>query len=329
MPKYSIVVPVYNVEEYIEKCINSILKQDYHDFEIIIVNDGSTDGSKDIIDEIAKKHPEIIKVIHQKNKGLGGARNTGLEQARGEYVWFVDSDDTIRADALTVINCFLEKEQADLLAFDLMDVDEQGNHLAKEKGITWEYKGVFSINEMPQILFVSPSACNKIFKRTLFEQDHIRFPEHVWFEDLFTIPKIYLHAKKIGYIDESLYLYLQRQGSIMKNSNIEKNKDIMGALEEIVLYYKKNDVYERFKEEMEYLAIVNVYLLASVRVLKGNRKSYLLSELKGYMEKNFPEYKKNKYYPLLPKKHKIVIQLLDKKHYWLLEKMFQVTGKNK
>lgn len=329
MPKYSIVIPVYNVENYIEKCVDSILKQEYKDFEIIIVDDGSTDRSIFKITEIVENNSDKIKIIRQENKGLGGARNTGLEQARGEYVWFVDSDDTIRKDALAVLNCFLEKEKADVVVFNLMDIDEQGNYLTKESGVTLEYKGVFSLEEMPQMLFMSPSACNKVFKRTLLEQNHIRFPEHVWFEDLSTIPKIYLHAKTIGYIDEELYLYLQRKGSIMKNSNIEKNKDIMRALDEISSYYQHDNVYNCFKEEIEYLAIVNVYLLASVRVLKGDKKSCLISELKKYMENKFPKYKENKYYSLLPRKHKIVIQLLNKKYYWLLKKMFQITGKNR
>ena len=129
MPKYSLIVPVYNVQKYIEKCISSILDQDYANYEIIIVDDGSTDKSAEIIDRIANLNRDKIVSIHQENKGLGGARNTGLEKATGKYVWFIDSDDTIAPYSLKHLDEFIQKQEVDILVFDRVAIDELGNEM--------------------------------------------------------------------------------------------------------------------------------------------------------------------------------------------------------
>ena len=220
MPKYSLIVPVYNVQKYIEKCISSILDQDYANYEIIIVDDGSTDKSAEIIDRIANLNRDKIVSIHQENKGLGGARNTGLEKATGKYVWFIDSDDTIAPYSLKHLDEFIQKQEVDILVFDRVAIDELGNEMETEVGVDFEHEDIFSLEKNPQMLYMSPSACNKIFRKELFEKTKICFPDKIWFEDLYTIPKLYLQADKMGYLHESLYLYLQRDGSIMNLSLI-------------------------------------------------------------------------------------------------------------
>ena len=329
MPKYSLIVPVYNVEKYIEACIDSILKQDYKDYEIIIVDDGSTDHSIEKIKRVLRYNKEKIKVIHQENKGLGGARNTGLHQAKGDYIWFIDSDDTIAPFALSYIDEVISKYQVDMLVFDRVNVNENGEQLESEEGVSFNHSNIFSLNVNPEMLFMSPSACNKIFNKNLFEKTNISFPNRVWFEDLYTVPKLYLHASKMGYINKALYLYLQRDGSIMRNTNVEKNNDIIGALDEVIEYYKKEKKYTEYFAEIEYLAIINVYLLTSIRVIKGDKKSKLLKKIKNYMKINFYNYDKNKYYCLIPPKYKLVLKLLDKEQYWLVDWLFRIKEKLK
>ena len=144
MPKYSLIVPVYNVQKYIEKCISSILDQDYANYEIIIVDDGSTDKSAEIIDRIANLNRDKIVSIHQENKGLGGARNTGLEKATGKYVWFIDSDDTIAPYSLKHLDEFIQKQEVDILVFDRVAIDELGNEMETEVGVDFDPKGLAS-----------------------------------------------------------------------------------------------------------------------------------------------------------------------------------------
>ena len=124
--KYSIIVPVYNVEQFLETCIESILHQNFIDYEIIAVNDGSTDGSKEILEDYLKK-TERLKVIHQRNKGLGGARNTGIQTATGDYLLLLDSDDYLEMNALETLATYLDKYNLDILAFDCNKVDIEGN----------------------------------------------------------------------------------------------------------------------------------------------------------------------------------------------------------
>lgn len=128
--KFSIVVPVYNVEKYLKKCLDSIFEQQFEDYEVIAVDDGSTDKSNNILNEYIQKSTKL-KVIHQENKGLGGARNTGIENARGEYLVFLDSDDYIDSKMLMVLNDYLEKYNLDILAFDCSKVDENYNFMEK------------------------------------------------------------------------------------------------------------------------------------------------------------------------------------------------------
>lgn len=328
MPKYSLIVPVYNVENYIENCINSILVQDYKDYEVIIVDDGSIDASGYKADKIAKLNSEKVKVIHQKNKGLGGARNSGLMKASGEYVWFIDSDDTIANNALKEIDDFIVKHKVDLVVFDYLYVDEKGKKLSREVGFS-KPGTISTLEETPEMLFMANSACNKVYRKDLFEMTGVLFPEHKWFEDLCTVVKLYPFAKKIGYLDKELYFYLQRSGSIMKNKNIERNYEIIDVFTSLISYFEKINLYSKYYNEIEYLAIIHVYLLASVRVLKVDSNNRLLKEFKNYLEEKFPEYKNNQYYNSMSKKNKLILALLDKEKYFLLKVLFKINSKLK
>lgn len=324
MLKYSIVIPVYNVEEYLEKCVSSVLNQSYKgEYEIIMVDDGSTDSSGQLCEELKKKNPQkSIKVIHQENKGLGGARNTGIMAAQGEYLFFVDSDDSISLEALKKLDEFAEKTDCDIISFDSLKVDEDGNELYTIKAYT-EDGAVSSIKEKNDVILTGHGAWNKIIKRKLFTESGVLFPEKLWFEDLATIPKLYPFADKMGYMSESLYYYLQREGSIMNSTKCKKNIDIITAVESITSFYKDKNLFEKYYSEFEYIATFYIYYLASIRVMNIDTKSELLDEFREYVQNNFPDYKSNKY---LSKKELIVIKLLDKKMYSAVKMVFKIKG---
>ena len=324
MPKFSVIIPMYNVEDYIEKCILSVLNQTFTDFEIIVVDDGATDKSAQRAEKLAKENPQKIKLIHQENKGLGGARNTGLSHATGDYIWFVDSDDFIKESALEEINAFIKKTGAQMVVFDYCTVDENDNAGDMVYGCD-KPDEIFSMEKYPEMLFMPNSACNKVYERSLFEKTSVTFPEREWFEDLSTVIKLYPYIERAGYLNQCLYFYFQRSGSIMYNKNTDRNREIINAVESLIKFYKENNLYDKYKDELEYLAVLHIYVLASVRVIKADHKSKLLDEFKKYIQTTFPSYHENKYVVKMSKKEQLIIKLLDSNQKFVLKNMLRVN----
>jgi len=325
MPKVTVIVPVYNVEAYVGKCVDSILRQSFSDFELILVDDGSTDGGGGICDSYAEKDARI-RVIHQKNAGLGGARNTGIEAAAGEYLLFVDSDDTVEPETLEKAMGKSESLQADILAFSFRSVDESGNTLSVFHENLPKEKPLSPMRDK-QVFLSSPSAWNKLYRRCLFKDTGVRFPPRVWYEDVRTTFKLFLSAKSIVFTDDILYNYLIRQGSIMQNSNVRRNVEIMEAFRDLISYFKESGRYEEFRNELEFLCIDHILISASVRVIKIDKKSPLLHEFRDFLEKNFPAFRENPYLHTLRRNRRIVYRLLLKKRYRLVGLIFAVKSK--
>lgn len=166
--KVSIIIPIYNVKKYVSKCIDSAINQDFADYGIILVDDGSTDGSGEIADNYGEKYPEKIVVIHQENKGLGGARNTGgIENARGMYLLFLDSDDFIEKDTLSSLYTIAEKQEADLVMFQMRTVNEEGRTIRISKNQFPE--DVMCLENNRKLLFGQISAWSKLYSKNLRE----------------------------------------------------------------------------------------------------------------------------------------------------------------
>ena len=232
MPKATVVVPVYNVEKYLEKCVDSILAQTEPDFELLLVDDGSTDGSGRLCDKLAEKDGRV-RVIHQKNQGLGGARNTGIQQAQGDWLLLVDSDDWIEPQTLEKTMEAGLREEADLVMFAYRSVDEGGHTLRtflenvpKERGM--------ALDAQPDMLLTSPSAWCRLYRRELLERTGILFPPRVWYEDMRTTPKLLAEARQVVYLDYVGYNYLSRTGSITKNQNAARNREIVEAFDDLL-----------------------------------------------------------------------------------------------
>ena len=324
MPKASVIVPVYKVEEYLEKCVQSILAQTERDFELILVDDGSPDRCGALCDSLAQTDPRV-RVIHQENQGLGGARNTGIREARGDWLLLVDSDDWIEPKILEKAMEAGLREEADLVMFAFRTVDEQGRELGVFREDMPKERGI-GLQEHKEALLTAPCAWNKLYRRSFFQGTGLAYPPRVWYEDLRTTPKLMAKAGRMVFLDEVGYNYLQRQGSIMKSANLERNREILDAFDDLLPWFRKEGLFEAYRREMEYLAVFHVYLTAGVRVALADRKSPLLRELAAYVEERFPGWRQNPYLPKLGGKRRLLVSLLQKKWYWAVSLLFKLKG---
>lgn len=253
MEKYiSIIVPVYNVESYLDKCIASIVNQTSHEWEAILVDDGSTDNSGAICDKWASQCQQI-KVIHQTNKGLSGARNAGINLARGEYILLLDSDDYLELTALEKISSRLHKNKPDILYGKALTVDNNGNKQEKMKYHQFSER-VYLGKEYLEKLNNSTSIitfCAQfgVYSRKFLNKNDIRFCEGLIHEDELWTPCVLLKAKTVFYMDEFFYNHYVREGSIMHSGNIEKS-----AINTIQVCMKLREIYEEYpKKQIKYL----------------------------------------------------------------------------
>lgn len=326
----SVIIPVYNVEKYIEKCIESVLEQTFGDFEIIVVIDGSTDGSEAIARRLQEENPGKITVINQENKGLGGARNTGIINARGKYLLFVDSDDYIEKDLLAEATEIIESENSDIVFFDFNYVDENGTFLGCGKAIP---TGNSEFSAMPEALTAWPCAWNKLYKKELFTENDIFYPDRLWFEDLATTPRLLCETNKISYIEKPYYNYVQRSDSIMADSKkntsrILRNKEILTAYELSENYFLQKGKHRQYYPELEYLAVYHILFTAAMRVNESDPGNKLQAELVDYTLKKYPHFEKNRYYKcLLSRKDRISVWFLSHKLFHALHFVLRLNRK--
>lgn len=225
MLRLSIIIPLYNVEQYIGKCLESCLAQDLpeDDYEIIVVDDGSPDNSSAIVEEYIEKNKNI-RLVHRENGGLSAARNTGLKEAQGKYVWFVDSDDWIEPDCLSFLVDFAEDKHLDVLCFGLQLAYPDGrrnvyniNH--EESGNVYKGEEFICRVKMPSAAWVA------LYRRLYLEEHGLSFMEGILHEDQEFTPRAYSLAASISYVNKMIYNYNQRDGGIMK-SNRDKQRAI-------------------------------------------------------------------------------------------------------
>lgn len=324
MPKASVIVPVYNVEAYLEKCVQSILRQTERDFELLLVDDGSTDSSGQLCEELAKKDSRI-RVIHQENQGLGGARNTGIREAKGDWLLLVDSDDWIEPEILEKSLEAGLREEADMVVFPFRSVDEEGRELAVFRENV-PLDRALSLKERKDILLTAPVAWNKLYRTAFFRETGLAYPSRVWYEDIRTTPKLMALARRMVFLGDIGYNYLQRQGSIMNSGKVARNVEIIEAFDDILPWFREHGLFAEYRQELEYLAVFHAYLTASVRVILADRKSPLLARLAAYLQEQFPTWQKNAYLPRLGAKRRLLVSLLGIKWYWAVALLFKLKG---
>ena len=313
-PKVSIIIPVYNVEKYLKKCLDSVVNQTLKDIEIIVVNDGSPDNSQKIIDEYAKKYSQIASYT-KKNGGLSDARNYGIKKSKGEYLAFIDSDDFIDHDMIKKMYNKAVKENLDIVVCNSVEVYENG--LKRE--IKSNLK--MSNDTVKNYLISPPMACTRIYKRSLF--DSFQFKKGILYEDLELTPKFVTKTKHIGFIDEGLYYYFQRTGSIMKQSTFNNKLlcifDVLDSLYQVL--------YKEYYDELEYLYITHLLRTATLRFLEYKNTREYLNRIVDIMKDKFPTWRNNKYYKNSSRKLQIICRLAYNKNYTLLKIIKYITKK--
>lgn len=243
----SIIVPVYNVEKYVEKCVTSIINQTYKNIEIILVDDGATDNSGKICDELKEKDNRIT-VIHKKNGGLSDARNAGLKIAKGEYIGFVDSDDYIEQDMFETLYNINKQNDADISIvsfYELYGGKVIGVRHSKSLEI---FNKIDAIKELLIDTKIQSYAWNKLFKKELFKD--IEFPTNKNFEDIATTLLLFEKANKIVLLESPKYYYVRRDDSIIGVKNYKTYKDYLDVIYDKYLYldgkYKELDLYNAY-----------------------------------------------------------------------------------
>jgi len=291
----SIIVPVYNVEAYLDKCLSSIFKSTFTDYELIIINDGTKDNSEQIINKYIDKYKEKITYISKENTGLSDTRNLGMNIAKGKYIAFVDSDDYIEPDAYELMMAKAKERNFDIVATDVRLVYENKD---KEDTVFSHYEqDMFDKEDIKKSMLVQyPVVWNKIYKKELLEG--ITFSKGVWYEDMEFVLKLYPRIKSIGVVKKPLYNYLQRANSITYTYN-EKLYDIINNMTTVIHYYKTHNIYDEYKEELEYLYARYAFATFPKRLAKcGDKEKYKEGIDYAFMKVNeyFPKYKKNKYF---------------------------------
>lgn len=288
MPQISIIVPVYNVEKYLDRCIISILNQTIRDFELILVEDGSPDNCARICDEWARKD-DRIKVIHKKNGGLSSARNAGLDIARGEYIGFVDSDDWIDIDMYQILLDAIKKYDVDYSAIEMKIVK---NEQVVYKPL--EYKEtVLDKDKLFKLFFrvsnydIHYCVCDKLFKRSKLRD--IRFKEGIHFEDIDFNFKLFQYCDKAVFVNQKKYYWFYNEGSITRNGVISKDMQIIDVWKEIVkqckIKYPEYEYFARMNYKRAFMGILGKYVKFGVDKNYTdwkNDRSFLLKHLRKY-----------------------------------------------
>ena len=286
MPKVSVIVPFYNVENYIEKCLETLVNQTLKDIEIILVNDGSKDRSIDIVNKFLKQYPEKIVYLEKENGGLSDARNFGIPHAKGEYIAFLDSDDYVEKDMYENMYELAKKEDSDMVECDFYW--EYPDKLKKDEGTI--YHGKKEMIEKVRVV-----AWNKLIKKEILEKSDVKFPKGLRYEDVEFTYKLVPYIEKVSFLKKPCVHYVQREGSISNKQN-ERNKEIFDVLDNVINYYKENEIYDTYKDELEYVYVRYAFCSSLLRIVKikdEDIQQKLLDLTWDNVNNKFPNWKNN------------------------------------
>lgn len=286
------------MEKYLRMCLDSVVNQSLKDIEIILIDDGSTDSSPDIISEYVERYPNLITAYREKNAGQGHARNYGISLTHGEYIGFVDADDYIEKSMYENMYRLAKETDSDLVECDYAFLREQGGKIT----ILPKY-GVVKARSEKKELFVNPlvSPWNKLIRGDLLRNSGVFFPEEVIFEDTSFYIKLIPHIQKFNFIPEVYVKHFKRVNSTMTGNTgakAKRNADIFKVLEDIVDYYSEKEFLADYMEEIEYFS-VKILLCSSLERIATIDDSILRKEMVAQtwemIRKYFPNYKNNRY----------------------------------
>ena len=289
--KVSVIVPVYNVEKYLEKCLDSLGNQTLKEIEIIVVNDGSIDLCQKIIDNYQKKYP-TIKGYLKENGGVSDARNFGIAKAKGEYIAFVDGDDYVLFDMYEKMYEKAKNGNFDIVVCDLNYV--YANNKIKKVSSKIKHD---TTNIRKTYIKMYPCVWNKIIKKEVLTKNNIVFKKGVWFEDVDFLYKLFPYVKTIGVVKEPFNQYVQRPGSITYTFN-HKLYDYIKNFNELIEFYKERNLYKKYKKELEFCYVRYIYATFLKRCINYSKDDYdkaVLCAIKNVKE-HFPNYRFNLYF---------------------------------
>ena len=285
MPKISVIVPIYNVEKYVKRCLDSILQQTYKDFEVICVNDCTPDNSMRIVDEFVEKYPDKVKrVDNPQNMGLGAARDQGMKYARGEYLIFFDSDDYAKTDYLETYLTEMEHSQADIVmgGYIRVEQDKEISVFMKKTTYTpWLYCAVWM----------------RMYRRSFLQEHKVDFRGIRLFEDAPFNHRCMLQGAKVSIMDYCGYYYVCNPTSLTRTQNgSTKYYGYVKNFRELYEEYKHTEMFQKNKELLEYIYLSSMLSCMLVQCRRaGSRAAFsMYQDYKKQMQEMFPEYKKNK-----------------------------------
>ena len=305
IPVVSVVVPIYNVKQYLEKCLDSLYRQTLQNIEVIMVNDGSTDGSEEIMNAYAQRDPARFKAVNKPNGGLSDARNVGMQHCQGEYLAFVDSDDYVDENMLKSMYDVAVEKNSDLVTCDFYEV--YGSKLKRISFAGYEGESVAEI-----IRHINVHAWNKLIRRSLVLQHGLTFPVGKHYEDVAFTYSLMLYAQRPQHVSMPFNYYLQREGSIM-HKQTAKVCDIFDVFAILRDKYKENDELQEFASTLEFLH-ARYYLNSSFMRVCGIEERKLrhqiarrtMTELKKY----YPNWYRNEYLRSMPLTNRVNMTML-------------------
>lgn len=293
----SLVIPVYNVEKYLRRCLTSVENQTFKNFEAVIVNDGSTDGSLEIIQEFLDRNKNF-KLVNQSNKGLGEARNVGIKNSCGRYIAFLDSDDFLEPKYLEKLYLSAIKTCADIVCCNFYFYYE------KTKLRIWSlissipgvYSGEKALKKITSCIGTFAFAWNKLYKRSLFVNHKIEF-KRMYFEDCATTPILFFYANTVTFINDVLYNYVMRDGSILHTMNAQKVNDFVKSIGMIRDFYEQKGIYKKYKRRFKGYATRLSFLMSLdvfIMHFKCNNFNGLIKNFRS-LRKTIKHFKSDKY----------------------------------
>lgn len=260
--KVSVIIPVYNAEQYIDKCIQSVKNQTLDCIQIILINDGSSDGSKEKCEYWAKEYNNI-QLINKKNEGAGATRNLGIKEAKGEYIFFLDADDYLPNDALEVLYTEITNTKSDITCGTSKSIFKDGtskNEIRDKKIIEGDGKRII---EKTKYKNIPPTVWLYMYRRKFIEDNNIRFPVGVCLEDCAFCLKTYYYARKITFINNVTYYQFISDNSVMRSKNIKKSRDAIEVAKDIEnftnMQVKERKIKKAFYKYIAYLYSYSVH----------------------------------------------------------------------
>lgn len=308
MDKVSIIVPIYNVSEYLERCVNSLVQQKYKNIEIILVDDYSTDGSRELAQKLAKKDSRCIFIQRERNGGLSAARNTGMEAASGEWLTFVDSDDWVTEDYISAMYDVAQKDNAEIVMSSIYYYYENEDYkeVSPFADLTTES------SQKEKIALCRPYAWGKLYKSSLFKIRKIKFPEDIWrSEDISTIIPLMSYTDKISILNRPLYYYYQRKTSL-SNMNY-RNVDVSFYPKTISRMLELSN--KDFELELEYRSVCDLMYGMVMIMLRSKKSNEEILEVINSFNKKYPYWKKNPYLRKLARGKRVFV--LCASYKWL------------